>query len=191
MTWSEVLRTGILPGALAGLAGGVVFGVTMSELGLLPTFAELVRADSPAVGFIVLMVVSAFVGGGFGLVVCYQRPGVGETAFWGLVYGVFWWYFGPLTLMPLLQGDGLTWDVSSAQAEFPRLLGHVLYGAATRVGPRAPPVEALRQVQDPGSQRRRPSAWQHGWAVRGRTFRRDAELTGPHCWPSQQWWTRA
>ena len=131
MTWSEVLRTGILPGALAGLAGGVVFGVTMSELGLLPTFAQLVRVDPPAVGFVVLVAVAAIVGGGFGVLVCYQRPGVGETVFWGLVYGVFWWYLGPLTLMPLLQGDGLTWDVSSAQAEFPLLLGHVLYGAAT------------------------------------------------------------
>ena len=131
MKWSEVIQSGLFPGAVAGLAGGVVFGGTMSELGLLPTFAQLVRTDSSAVGFIMVMAVAGIVGGGFGTLVCHQRPGVGETLFWGLAYGVFWWYLGPLTLMPLLQGDGLTWDVRSAQAEFPTFLGHVLYGATT------------------------------------------------------------
>ena len=131
MKWSEFLRGGILPGGLAGLAGGAVFGITMSDLGLLPAFAQLVRTDSSLVGFVVLMVVAAIVGAGFGALVWYQRPSVGETLFWGLAYGVFWWYLGPLTLMPLLQGDGLTWDVSSAQVAFPFLLGHVLYGGTT------------------------------------------------------------
>ena len=131
MKWSEVIQSGLFPGAVAGLAGGVVFGGTMSELGLLPTFAQLVRTDSSAVGFIMVMAVAGIVGGGFGTLVCHQRPGVGETFFWGLAYGIFWWYLGPLTLMPLLQGDGLTWDVRSAQAEFPTFLGHVLYGATT------------------------------------------------------------
>ena len=131
MTRSEILRTGLLPGALAGLLGGLVFGVTMSELNLLPTFAELVRADSDVVGFTVVVVVAAIMGAGFGALVWYRRPGAGETLFWGLVYGIFWWYLGPLTLQPLLQGDGLTWDLGSAQAAFPLLLGLVLYGAST------------------------------------------------------------
>lgn len=131
MSSSQVLRTGLLPGALAGLVGGLIFGTAMSELDLLGTFADLVRADSGVVGFIVLMVVAAIVGAGFGVLVWYQRPGPGETLFWGLVYGTFWWYLGPLTLTPLLGGDGLTWDVESAQAQFPLLMGHVLYGAGT------------------------------------------------------------
>ena len=131
MRSSEVLRTGLLPGALAGLVGGLVFGAAMSEIGLLPTFADLVRADSSFVGFGVLMVVAPIIGAGFGLLVWYQRPGAGETLFWGLVYGTFWWYLGPLTLTPILQSGSLTWDVNSAQAQFPFLVGHVLYGAST------------------------------------------------------------
>ena len=35
MKSSEVLRNGLVPGALAGLAGGVIYGATMSELGTL------------------------------------------------------------------------------------------------------------------------------------------------------------
>ena len=75
--------------------------------------------------------VGSILGAVFGALVWHQRPGAGETFFWGLVYGVFWWYLGPLTLTPLVEGDNLSWDVSSAQAGFPLLVGHVLYGAAT------------------------------------------------------------
>ena len=89
------------------------------------------RSDSALLGLIALNVVAGVVGSGFGALVWYQRPGAGETLFWGIVYGTFWWYLGPLTLTPLLEGDGLTWDLGSAQEEFPLLLGHVLYGAAT------------------------------------------------------------
>ena len=131
MRWLEILRAGVLQGALAGLVGGAILGATTDELGRLPEIAQIVRSDSAVVGLVVLLVVSALVGGGFGVLVWYQRPSAGETLVWGLVYGVLWWYLGPLTLTPLLEGDGLTWDIKSAQAEFPLLLGHVLYGATT------------------------------------------------------------
>ena len=131
MTFSEVAKTGLLPGALAGLLGGLIFGITMSDLDRMPEIGALVRSGSATVGFVVALAVGSILGAGFGLLVCYQRPGAGETLFWGLVYGVFWRYLGSLTLQPLLEGDGLTWDVLSAQSEFPVLLGLVLYGACT------------------------------------------------------------
>ena len=91
MRWSEVLSKGLLPGTLAGVLGGLVYGAAISELDLLPTFARLVRADSASVGLVVLMVVATIVGAGLGLLVWYRRPGAGETLFWGLVYGTLWW----------------------------------------------------------------------------------------------------
>ncbi len=42
-------RQSIVPGALAGLVGGVAFGAAMVELGALPTVASLVRTDVPLV----------------------------------------------------------------------------------------------------------------------------------------------
>jgi hypothetical protein len=88
MRQSGGLREGLLSGALAGLVGGLVFGASMLELGLLPTIASLLRADSPIVGFVVQIIIASIIGSGFGLVVWRQRRGAGETLFWGLTYGL-------------------------------------------------------------------------------------------------------
>jgi hypothetical protein len=61
-----------------------------------------------------------------------NRPG--ELVFWGLAYGVFWWFLGTLTLLPLLTGVPMTWSLASAQSAMPSLLGHLYYGAVTAVG---------------------------------------------------------
>ncbi|MEJ8670937.1 hypothetical protein WKI71_28735 [Streptomyces sp. MS1.AVA.1] len=44
---------------------------------------------------------------------------------------MLWWFLGPLTLLPFLLGRSVAWDVASAQALIPSLLGHLAYGAAT------------------------------------------------------------
>ena len=131
MNRAEFGRTGVVPGLLAGIAGGLLLGVTMDGVGMLPAMGQLVRIDTALAGFLLLLAVAALLGAGLGALVWYQRPGAGETLVWGLVYGAFWWYLGPLTLLPLLRGQGLTWDVNSAQAALPVLLGLVLYGATT------------------------------------------------------------
>ncbi len=119
MNWPEVWRTGILPGVLAGVAGGLVLGSTMAELGILEGVGQVVGLNTALAGFVLVLVIAAIMGAGLGLLIWYQRPGAGETLVWGLVYGAFWWYLGPLTLLPLLRGQGLTWDLNSAQAAFP------------------------------------------------------------------------
>ena len=131
MKTSEVLRNGVLPGVLAGLAGGLALAAAMLELDRLSAAGggDLTGALSPLAGFILVMAGAAVLGAGFGVLVWYQRTGAGETLIWGLVYGASWWYLGRLTVMPLLQGKGLTWDVGSAQAAFPDLLGLMLFGA--------------------------------------------------------------
>jgi uncharacterized membrane protein YagU involved in acid resistance len=133
MMRSHLLRTGARPGALAGVAGGLAFGAAMVQLGNLPTVASLVRATTPEVGFIVHMAIAAIVGAGFGMLVRDQYLGAGEVLFWGLTYGSLWWFLGPLTLSPLLRGGVVVWDVPTAQAAFPSLLGHLWYGAVTAI----------------------------------------------------------
>lgn len=44
---------------------------------------------------------------------------------------MLWWFLGPLTLLPILLGRPVAWDVATAQALIPSLLGHLAYGAVT------------------------------------------------------------
>ena len=90
----QAARTGLLLGALSGLVGGVIFAVTAWEMDRLGEIAQLFRASSSGAGFAVSLVAGTVIGAGFGVLVWYQRPGIGETLFWGLAYGVFWWYLG-------------------------------------------------------------------------------------------------
>ncbi|MEU4313976.1 hypothetical protein [Nocardia sp. NPDC024068] len=122
---------GARAGALAGAAGGVAFGVIMALIGFLPTVAALVRADSPVVGTAVHMVIAVILGAGFGALAVRQTPDGGDLLFWGSIYGVAWWFAGPLTLLPALSGNPVRWSVSAAQELFPSLVGHLLYGAVT------------------------------------------------------------
>ena len=131
---SNELRSWVLSGALAGLVGGVVFGAAMLELGVLDSIAAVVRAeDSFGLGVAVHFTIAATVGAGFGALVWHQRLGAGETVLWGVTYGALWWFVGPLTVRPILAGDPIGWDLPSAQAAFPPLLGHLLYGASTGI----------------------------------------------------------
>jgi uncharacterized membrane protein YagU involved in acid resistance len=129
MSWYRAAAGPAAAGALAGIAGGLVFAAAMAELGMLPTVASLVRLDAPAAGFAVHMVIAASVGALFAVLVRNQIAGAGETVFWGLAYGMFWWYLGALTLLPALLGRPVEWTASAAQQAFPSLFGHLLYGA--------------------------------------------------------------
>lgn len=129
MSSSNVVTEGVVPGALAGIAGGLAFGGAMIELGLLETVASLVRADSATLGFVINMGIAAVIGAGFGVLVWLQRPEVGETLFWGLAYGAMWWFVGAVTLLPLFSGQPIAWEVELARDLLPALIGHLVYGA--------------------------------------------------------------
>ncbi|MBA2765277.1 MAG: hypothetical protein H0U42_11420 [Thermoleophilaceae bacterium] len=117
-------------GALAGLAGGVVFGAAMLELGgALPTIAGIVRSDLTGVGLLVHAVISTVIGVFFAEITRGRRAGPGELVFWGIAYGALWWLLGALTLLPILRGEQPDWSLHSVQAAFPSLIGHLAYGA--------------------------------------------------------------
>lgn len=128
---SNVIGRGAAAGAVAGIAGGLVFGAAMAAVGTLPTVASIVRTDSPWVGFALHMLFAVLIGAGFGVLVAHQHVQAGETVIWGLVYGMFWWFLGPLTLLPILAGRAVAWDLSDARAVLPSLFGHLFYGAVT------------------------------------------------------------
>ncbi len=118
-------------GALASLAGGLLFSLVMVATGALPRVAAIVGGSSPVLGFAVHLVISALIGMSFGVLFQYEAPDLGAGVMWGLVYGLIWWFLGPLTLFPILLGGTFTWTVQAAAVALPSLIGHLLYGAAT------------------------------------------------------------
>jgi uncharacterized membrane protein YagU involved in acid resistance len=150
------LRHGAAPGAAAGIAGGLVFGAAMASYGFLPTVAAIVRTESVYAGFAVHMLIAMIVGAGFGALVADQRARRSELLFWGLAYGAFWWFLGPQTLLPLLLGRPVAWDMARAQAVLPSLFGHLWYGAVTALV-----FAALRRTTDAGD-RLRPATLLRG-----------------------------
>lgn len=131
-TETASLRTAAVRGAVAGLVGGFVYGAALSESQLLPEIARMVGARTGAAGFAVHLVVAVILGAVFGMLM-RGRSEPGEVLSWGLAYGMFWWYLGMLTLFPLWSGTPLEWNIGAAQAAFPYLVGHLIYGACTAV----------------------------------------------------------
>ena len=121
-------------GACAGLIGGLVSGAALARLDRLPEIAHLTGTNAVAVGWAVHLGLAQLLGAGFAVLIRRQRAGTGETVFWGLGYGMFCWYVGVLTLLPLLGRETPAWGVPAARAAFPLLLGEMLGGVITAVG---------------------------------------------------------
>ena len=120
-------------GAVASLVGGLLFTLVMLAIGFLPKVANIVGSSSLTLGFIVNMAISVLIGMSYGLLFRYEAPDFGSGVAWGLVYGLIWWFIGPLTLMPILLGGTFNWTTETAGALLPSLIGHLIYGAATAV----------------------------------------------------------
>jgi hypothetical protein len=118
-------------GIVGGLMGGVVFGVMMAFMGVLPMIGKMVGYPNAVVGFLVHMVISAGIGGSFGLLVGPAVTGKISGLFAGMAYGMFWWFLGPLTLMPFFMGMGglgVNWNPAAAASMLPSLMGHAVFG---------------------------------------------------------------
>lgn len=118
----------IMLGGLAGIIGGVVFGMMMGMMGMLTMIGEMVGKPSAVVGFAVHLMNSAVIGAVFGFLfgssITVARIGLIK----GAIYGMVWWFIGPLTLMPLMMGKGTNWSMEAAGQMLPSLMGHLIYG---------------------------------------------------------------
>jgi len=119
----------LVSGVIAGLGGGVVFGMMMAMMGMLPMVAGLVGPQSPLVGAVGHMAISAAIGAFYGLAVTIGHFDLtwGFAIVSGMVNGIIWWVLGALILMPLGLGmSSMVFAIGSAQ--WLSLMGHVIYG---------------------------------------------------------------
>jgi uncharacterized membrane protein YagU involved in acid resistance len=118
-------------GIIASLTGGLLFSLLLLSAGYLPKLAMLAGGSSAPLGFVVNMVVSAAIGSTYGLLFRREAPNAASGICWGMLYGIIWWFAGPLTLLPLILTGSCDWRVEAAAGLLPSLVGHLLYGAVT------------------------------------------------------------
>lgn len=130
-TQSQKWVRSITQGIIAGIIGGIVFGMMMAMMNMLPMVAMLVKSDSPIVGFIVHLVISAGIGASFGILLSLVsvKGRIGKIVS-GALYGMIWWVLGALVLMPLMLGmTNMVFQIGDTQ--WASLMGHVIFGVIT------------------------------------------------------------
>ena len=118
-------------GALAGLAGGLVSSPFMFAAHVLSSVAGVSTQLSTLSGLLVHLLVSTFIGMSYGVLFRDEASNLAMAGAWGWVFGLIWWYVGPLTLLPLLFTGEIDWRISTVSTLLPSLLGHLIYGACT------------------------------------------------------------
>src|ERR1700723_845463 len=118
-------------GAFAGLMGGLVASPILIASGVLSSVAGLDTHLSGFHGFLVHIFVSAVIGMTYGLLFRHEASTLGLGVMWGWLFGLIWWYIGPMTLLPLLLTGECDWRASAASALLPSLSGHLIFGAIT------------------------------------------------------------
>jgi uncharacterized membrane protein YagU involved in acid resistance len=123
----------------------------------------------PSAGIALHFVIAFIIGASFGLLFQRDVRGYGSCLGWGLGYGIFWWFLGPMTIMPLWQGRRLDWSYQHGQELYGSLVGHIVYGLIVGVvyaaGDRlwcalfieSDPIN--RQPEAPGSRTLRSIGW--------------------------------
>lgn len=99
----------------------------MGMMGMLPMIGMLVRQDSAAVGFIVHMAISAFIGIVYRVAIDRIANTLPLALIGGVVNGVVWWILGALLLMPLMLGMS-EMVLVVGQDQWLSLLGHIIFG---------------------------------------------------------------
>ncbi len=135
------MRSRITDGAIAGIAGGLVFGIMMQMMNaptpdgqsmpMMSMVAMVVRSKSLAVGWLYHLFNSAVIGGLFGLFFDARVRSIPTGLAWGAAWGAIWWVLGALILMPLLLGMEAFASLkmpAMRPVAMGSLMGHLVYG---------------------------------------------------------------
>jgi uncharacterized membrane protein YagU involved in acid resistance len=108
------MRSDINGGIVAGLMGGIVFGMMMQmmsaptpqegQMPMMAMVAMVLGSMSVFVGWLYHLLNSAVIGAIFGWVLGARAQSIVAGLGWGAVYGFVWWIVGALILMPVFLG---------------------------------------------------------------------------------------
>jgi hypothetical protein len=135
------MRSDIGSGMIAGLIGGVFFGIMMQmmnaptpqggEMPMMAMVAMVVRSNNTLVGWLYHLFNSALIGAIFSWLFGRRLQSFAAGLGWGAAYGFVWWILGALILMPIFLGmlplAPLLMEPMRPVA-MGSLLGHLIYG---------------------------------------------------------------
>ena len=122
------LPRALVTGGSAGIVGGWAFGEWMRQVDFYPLVAGLVSSTSPMIGKTLHFTIAVVIGATFGLLFQRDVRGFGSSLCWGVGYGIFWWFLGAMTLLPVLRGEAVDWSYTRGGELFGSFVGHVIYG---------------------------------------------------------------
>lgn len=115
-------------GILGGMAGGLVFGITMHLMGMMPMIAKMAGSESVAVGWFIHIIISAVIGAFYVWWFGKQTSSYGRGILFGMIHGMIWWIIGALTIMPLILGMAVQYSEALSEMSLMSLMGHLIYG---------------------------------------------------------------
>ena len=114
---------------MGGVVGGVVFGMLMQMMGVMPMIAMMVGSESVVVGWILHLIISVVTGALFVVTIGKNVTTYGRGIGMGVVYGMIWWVLGALVIMPVVLGMGVQFANAFDQMRMMSLMGHAIFGA--------------------------------------------------------------
>ena len=121
-----ITRGSLVRGSLAGLMSGALMTWALnSQLGS-PAVSASMMDNSRPTAFATSLVVGLVAGLGYAVLYPRATNGSGPALIRGMAYGFALWVTMALTIVPLLDGEGLRWSVEDVQANFETFPGYLL-----------------------------------------------------------------
>lgn len=118
----------ILAGIVGAVIAGILFGMAMHMMGTIDVIADMVGAESAAVGWGIHLMMSAIFGLVYGLVLMAISSRIPANLGLGAAYGIAIWIVGPMIIQPMMTGEAVAAiDVDAIMA----LMGHIVWGLLT------------------------------------------------------------
>jgi MFS family permease len=118
----------IVAGGLAGTISGLAFSGWEYAGGYLPLLQGLPEFQSQTTAVTLHFVLALLIGAIFGILFQRDVRGYGSSMGWGLGFGIFLWFFGPLTLFPVFSRLLPDWSADQGAELFGALIGYIIYG---------------------------------------------------------------
>ena len=87
-------------GAIAGFTGGLVSSPFLFAAHVLSNILGVDTQLSTIQGLLIHLLVSTLIGTSYGVLFRDEASNLGMASAWGGMFGLIWWYLGPLTLLP-------------------------------------------------------------------------------------------